>query len=149
VIQGCEGQEVTGDLDVCGQQQTYRLICMALSCAYCPAFQPQPAPPCQSQLAGDTELDDLRDRMRALKRLCRHRTLLAWKRRRVAAESALSTAWRAPELAGSLEAEAIVMQVGVGCRAASVAASAPIAGGVHSQLSFMVMACMAECRLDT
>ncbi len=46
------------------------------------------------QLAGEAELEDVRERMRQLKRVCRQRTLLEWKKRRISQEQAASGALR-------------------------------------------------------
>eukprot|EP00798_Chlamydomonas_sp_ICE-L_P032525 gene32525-17238_t len=57
------------------------------------------------QLAGPADLERIRDQMKLLKRLCRHRTGMAWKQRRIAFEQALSMEYRCNMEALSEEAE--------------------------------------------
>lgn len=58
---------------------------------------------------GPAELDRIRDQMKQLKRLCRHRTVMGWKQQRIQFEQALATSHR--ESMHNLEIEISTLQV--------------------------------------
>lgn len=65
------------------------------------------------QVCGPEELESLRDDMRALKRVCRQRTLLGWKKTRIAQEQAVVGALR--DSAAQLDRHLATIKVGARC----------------------------------
>ncbi len=66
------------------------------------------------QLADEGGLEEVRDGMKALKRLCRQRTLLSWKKGRIQQEQERAAGWRSALVAAEEEEAAMKVTVCAG-----------------------------------